>query len=503
MTWALCGAVAWAAGGHGACAAPAASLRLEDCRLEHPLRLDSITARCGVLRVPEDAGAPAGRAIDLHVAVVPALDRRSAAPPLFLLAGGPGQSAIDLYTAFAGAFAGIHRSHDIVLLDQRGTGRSAPLDCDYPDDLGNGGGPGHAAVHSDINGDTTATDTAQLRRATQECLAKFGDRVRHYTTSVAVQDLDAVRRALGYGVLDLYAASYGTRVAQLYMRRHPQAVHVVILDGVLYPEEIIGPQTPLDGERALALILARCGESRACATTYPRLGEELDGLRRRFGPGRVALTLDDADSGLPRTVEFDRDLLNGALRLLSYGASQAALLPVLIHQAAAGNLAPLAAQPLMMTRRIGDQLASGMQNSVICSEDQPGFSAADDRAAIQRTYQGTDQLDAFDAICRLWPKGPVDADLHAPLHSDIPTLLLSGEADPVTPPAAAERAAAGLTHHRHLVLAGEGHGQLATGCVPRLMAQFLATADPARLDAGCLAGHRPPPFFVKLTGPAP
>jgi pimeloyl-ACP methyl ester carboxylesterase len=157
----------------------------------------------------------------------------------------------------------------------------------------------------------------------------------------------------------------------------------------------------------------------------------------------------------------------------------------------------------MMTRRIGDQLASGMQNSVICSEDQPGFSAADDRAAIQRTYQGTDQLDAFDAICRLWPKGPVDADLHAPLHSDIPTLLLSGEADPVTPPAAAERAAAGLTHHRHLVLAGEGHGQLATGCVPRLMAQFLATADPARLDAGCLAGHRPPPFFVKLTGPAP
>jgi len=97
----------------------------------------------------------------------------------------------------------------------------------------------------------------------------------------------------------------------------------------------------------------------------------------------------------------------------------------------------------------------------------------------------------------------VDADLHAPLHSDIPTLLLSGEADPVTPPGDAERAASNLTRHRHLILKGEGHGQLATGCMPRLMAEFLDRAAPDELDATCLEQHSPEPFFLSMTGPTP
>jgi alpha-beta hydrolase superfamily lysophospholipase len=112
-------------------------------------------------------------------------------------------------------------------------------------------------------------------------------------------------------------------------------------------------------------------------------------------------------------------------------------------------------------------------------------------------------MDALAQICALWPRGNADADLHAVLHSDLPTLLLSGEADPVTPPGDAERAAAGLTRHRHLILRGEGHGQLATGCMPRLMAEFLDTASPEKLDASCLDRHTPAPFFVNSTGPSP
>ncbi len=179
-------------------------------------------------------------------------------------------------------------------------------------------------------------------------------------------------------------------------------------------------------------------------------------------------------------------------------------MPALIHRANQGALAPLAALSIMTARQVRDQLASGMQNSVICSEDVPFFAAADiDRAAISRTYQGADQLDALLEICKLWPRGPVDADLHAPLQSDIPTLLLSGEADPVTPPADAERAARGLARHRHLILGGEGHGQVAIGCVPRLMAEFLDAPVPDKLDAACLDRHSPAPFFVNMTGPAP
>jgi pimeloyl-ACP methyl ester carboxylesterase len=197
-------------------------------------------------------------------------------------------------------------------------------------------------------------------------------------------------------------------------------------------------------------------------------------------------------------------MLNAALRFLSYNATEASLLPTLLHQGAAGNLAPLATQTIMLARQIGDQLASGMQNSVICSEDEPLFAASNiDRQRIAQTYQGSDQLDALAEICKLWPRGPVDPDLHSPLHSDIPTLLLSGDADPVTPPDDAARAARGLTHHRNLVLPGEGHGQLATGCVPKLMAEFLDATRPEALDATCLGSQRPAPFFVSSTGPAP
>jgi len=145
-----------------------------------------------------------------------------------------------------------------------------------------------------------------------------------------------------------------------------------------------------------------------------------------------------------------------------------------------------------------------MQNSVVCSEDVPFFAAgAIDRGKLAQTYQGPDQLDALAEVCKLWPRGPVDADLHSALQSDVPILLLSGEADPVTPPRDAERLAQGLARHRHLVLRGEGHGQLATGCMPKLMAEFLDNPDPPALDATCLERHHPAPFFVDSTGPAP
>jgi pimeloyl-ACP methyl ester carboxylesterase len=479
--WAACGAWLQPA----AAAAPAPSLSLHECRLEHPLRLDSLAARCGVLKVPEDRSAPDGATIDLSIAVVPALNRRATAAPLFLLAGGPGQGATAMYVGLAAAFTRVNRDHDIVLVDQRGTGGSAPLSCNYPDDW--------QAVDNVI---------PALRQATAACLQKYGDRVRFYTTSAAVADLAAVVKALNVAAIDLYGVSYGTRVAELYMRRYPESVHAAILDGVTVPEQAIGPETPLDGERALDLIVTRCMNSKDCAAAYPQLQQDLDGLRRQFGPQKSTLVIDDPSSGLPLPLQFNRSMLNASLRFLSYSANQASLLPTLVHQAAQGALAPLAAQTVMTARQVSDQLASGMQNSVICSEDVPLFAGAD-RAAISRTYQGADQLDAFLEICKLWPRGPVDPDLHRPLRSAIPTLLLSGEADPVTPPADAERAARGIAHHRHLVLSGEGHGQVATGCVPKLMAEFLSAAAPEKLDAACLEQHRPVPFFVSMTGPAP
>jgi pimeloyl-ACP methyl ester carboxylesterase len=483
FVWIGVSACAWCA--RPAAAENAAILPTIDCRLEHPLHLNSVEARCGSLRVPLDREHPKEGSIDLKVAIVPALNRRSTAAPLFLLAGGPGQSAMQVYVALSSAFARINRNHAIVLLDQRGTGISSQQSCVYPEDWQEPDDPMPA-----------------LRKATVDCLAKLGPQVRLYTTSVAVRDLDDVRAVLGFDQIDLYGSSYGTRVAELYMRRYPAHVHAVILDGVTYPQQAIGAETPEDAERALNLIVARCLQSPDCAATYPELQDELKSLLRQFGPQKVMVTIDDPNSGLPLEIEFNRRIFNVALRLLSYSSMQASLLPALIHEAAHGKLRPLAAQSVMNMRQITDQLANGMQYSVICSEDEPFFAGVD-RAAIAKTYQGTDMVDALHEICRLWPKGPVDTDLHAPLHSDIPTLLLSGEADPVTPPVDAERAADGLTRHRHLILKGEGHGQLPTGCMPIVAADFLDHAAPDKLDASCLDRHTPEPFFLSMTGPAP
>jgi pimeloyl-ACP methyl ester carboxylesterase len=479
------GVCAWWA--RPAAAEDTALLPTVECRLEHPLYLSSIAARCGTLRVPIDREHPKEGFIDLKVAVVPALNRRSTAAPLFLLAGGPGQSATQVYVALSSAFARINRNHAIVLLDQRGTGYSNQQSCVYPEDW-----------------QEPADPMPALRKATVDCLAKLGPHVRFYTTSVAIRDLDEVRAALGFDQIDLYGGSYGTRVAELYMRRHSAHVHAVILDGVTYPQQAIGAETPEDAERALNLIVARCLQAPDCAATYPELQDDLKTMLRHFGPQKILVTIDDPNSGLPLEIEFNRKILNAALRLLSYSSMQASLLPTLIHEAAHGKLRPLAAQSVMNERQISHQLANGMQYSVICSEDEPFFAAANiDRAAIAKTYQGSDMVDALYEICKLWPRGPVDADLHAPLHSEIPTLLLSGEADPVTPPLDAERAAEGLTRHRHLILKGEGHGQLATGCMPVIAADFLDNAAPDKLDAVCLDRHTPEPFFLSMTGPAP
>ena len=480
----LCAGVWWSC---PVLAEDAATLPLTECRLEHPFHLTSLAARCGTLRVAEDPEHPKDRSIELKVAVVPALNRRSVEAPLFLLAGGPGQSAMQVYVSLNSAFARINRDHAIVLLDQRGTGSSNPQSCPYPEEW-----------------QEPADPLPELRKATKDCLAKLTPRVRFYTTSIAVRDLDQVRAALGFEHIDLYGVSYGTRVAEHYMRRYPSRVHAVILDGVTYPEQMIGAQMPLDGENALNLIVARCRQAPDCAAAYPGLQEDLESLLRQFGPQKVMVTIDDPNSGLPLEIEFNRRILGAALRFLSYSAMQASLLPALIKEGAHGRLRPLASQSVMNARQLGDQLASGMQYSVICSEDEPFFASENiDRTAIAKTYQGTDMVDALAEICRLWPRGPVDTDLHKPLHSDIPTLLLSGEADPVTPPADAERAALGLTHHRHLILKGEGHGQVATGCVPKLMADFLNDAVPDTLDATCLDAHTPEPFFLSMTGPSP
>jgi len=158
----------------------------------------------------------------------------------------------------------------------------------------------------------------------------------------------------------------------------------------------------------------------------------------------------------------------------------------------------------MVERSYAETIATGMHNSVVCAEDVPFFAALPiDRAQLAATYLGTRQLDGLEAVCRVWPRGAVDEDLHAPLRSAVPALLLSGSDDPATPPAYAHEVARAFTQHLDLVLEGFGHGQLTSPCVDRIMAHFLARASVESLDVSCVRAARPLAFFTSLNGSPP
>lgn len=463
------------------------------CELAGPEGVTSVTAECTHVTVPEDYAKPAGRRIELFVARLPALSRRKSTDPLVIVAGGPGLGASTLYPGIAANLARVRRERDLLVIDQRGTGRSAPLDCEFDEQR------------------LWEADEQETARVMRACLAKLGEThdVSQYTTSVAVRDLDSVRQALGYGTFNLYASSYGTRVAQHYARRYPATARALILDGVIPTPLVLGPSTPIDAQAALDRVFERCRSDTACSARFGDPREDYDALRTRLEQSPVDLRLPEPRTGKLQDHAFTSADFIGALRLASYGADRAALLPLMLSMAHRDErFEPLAAQYLMTASGYDAVLAYGMHNSVVCSEDVPFYDGIPlDREQLARTFLGTAQLDALRALCEGWPRGPVDDDLHAPMHSEVPALLLSGTADPVTPARYGDEAAMGFSHSVHVKLLDQGHGQIVQPCVGRVLAQFLdlagQPASVARLDSSCLAALRPPPFFLSLGGPAP
>lgn len=439
--------------------------------------------------VPENLAAPGGRQISLAFARVPAINRRKKPDPLFILAGGPGMAATTFYASVAPVFTRIHRDRDIILLDQRGTGGSNRLNCAGGDDT--------------LTQPSDSELAAQARRCLQDLSAKAD--VAQYTTSVAVNDLERLRQVLGYDGINLYGVSYGTRVAQHYLRRFPQHARTLVLDGVVPPERTLGADMALDAERSLGRILARCAREPACKGRFGNPEQDYHDLWQTLQAHAVPVKVNNPTTGEATQFDFTRFHLATVLRLSIYSAEPTALLPLLLHEAAQSkDFSRLAAQFLLMSRAYTDVVAAGMNNTVTCTEDLAFYDPkSTDRAQLANTFLGTAQVDELLAVCRIWPRGPIDPDFHAPLHSDVPVLLLSGSDDPVTPPAYAEQARRGLTHSLAITLQDFNHGQLAAPCMDRVMGQFIDHAAVSGLDTTCTRKDKPMPFFISLNGPPP
>ncbi len=478
LLWLAC--LAWA---------PAVALELSECWLTAAEGRVEVGAQCGRLAVPLNPDDAGGDTIELAVAVVPALTPEPEPDPLTLLAGGPGQAASELFPLVQGAFFSILATRDVLLVDQRGTGGSAPLHC--------------ANVEAWELRESMAASADDVVAATLECLAALEDDPRWFTTSAAVRDLEQVRAALGYERLNLYAASYGTRVAQHYLRRYPERTRSVILDGVVPPSLALGPDIALNSQAALDALFARCAEDAACGAAFAELPARLGALLGRLDAAPPELTFPHPLTGATVTMQLSRNGAAAAIRLLLYTPDTMSLLPALLDQAFAERYQPLAAQLVNMASSIGS-LAYGLNFAVLCTEDVP-FWGAVDVDAQRRTYMGNVAMDVQRRVCAAWPQGFMDADLKAPLATDVPALLLSGEFDPITPPSYAQRAGAGFARGTHVIGQGQGHGLVGSGCVPRLMAAFITNAaDPEwKLDTSCMESLIPAPLFASPMGPGP
>ncbi len=464
----LCGAAAWSA-----------ALPLETCRLAG---LDH-DAQCGVLKRPLDPARPDGTQIDLRVVVIPALARQKLPDPVFFFAGGPGQSAITLAGTVQHLTSRLGARRDLVLIDQRGTGHSAPLQCEVPaPDEGL-----RRALYLSLQ--LAAFDAC---RASLQKLP-WGD-LRFYTTPNAMADADAVRDALGFDRINLVGISYGTRAALEYLRAYPAHVRRAVIDGVAPPDMALPDSDDVDAQSALQALLRDCAAEKACAAAHPALATHWDALLASL-PRRVDAI--DPVTGAPLHPVLTRDAVRNLVHPALYSPPQGAMLPYAIDEAAAGRFNALFALAASVGERPID-MSEGQHLSVICAEDAPRMKPATD-AAGDAGARGL-----YRAACARWPRGDVPAAFYTIPPSPAPVLLLSGGIDPVTPPRHAQRVARALgAKARSVVVANSGHNVMAIACMRDAVFRYLNAATDAEaqaVDMGC-AAKVPRPLAFQPPGP--
>lgn len=437
--------------------------------------------RCGTLDVFEDRDGRHGRTIPVHVSVIPALVRDPRPDPLILLAGGPGQGARSYAALVPRFFTRVRRTRDIVLVDLRGTGDSAPLDCPSMS-----GGPALLAAVEDP------------ARSAARCLQELHADVRMYTHGHALADLKDVVTALGYSRINLWGGSWGTRSALAFTAAYPELVRSAVLDGAVAMSLEFPYSYPVNASRALDRLLADCHAEEPCRAEFPDargdIARWLDALERSPFRGRVR----HPRTGEPIAVSIDRTAASEIVRTALYSASDAGRILLAIRLAAAGDYGPVAAMAERVSGWSVDTMSLGQTLSILCSEDVARVKPRD----IDATLFGSGAVEHWMASCAAWPKGP-SLTIDAETVLDAPALILSGDLDPVTPPARGEAMRRHFPNSVHVVLPGASHNVSFTGCIPRLIAEFIETASPQQIDPACASSITRPPYVTSPAGALP
>jgi pimeloyl-ACP methyl ester carboxylesterase len=454
-----------------------------------PCRVEGLPneLQCGVVQRPLDPANPKGVQIDVHYLVVPAMARNKQPDPVLMLAGGPGQSAIGVAPAVLSRLTRLNYRRDLVFIDQRGTGKSAPLQCEDDSKLPM----------------VEVLDMAAQARRLDACRAALvqlphGD-LRFYTTTIAMQDFEAVRQQLGVPQWNLVGASYGTRAALEYQRQYPDKVRRTVLDGVAPPDMVLPASFSSDGQAALDASLLACEQDTVCTAQYPQLRQQwaalLQGLPRE-------VSVNHPVTGLPERFTLTRDLLLRSVRTPLYVPALTAALPAAIDAAARlGRFEGLSGLAGAVGTRKAMRVAMGMHFSVVCAEDLPRLAAATDKPGADF---GNSDARFYAQTCQNWPRGAVPPEFFKLGPTRSPVLVLSGGADPATPPRHGERVAQALGMQdkslvQHVVVPQAGHGVAAVGCMNEVLFRFIdAPQSSAALpqDASCATRIPRPTVFV-------
>jgi pimeloyl-ACP methyl ester carboxylesterase len=449
----------------------------------HPCHPEGIKEEllCGKLTVFENRERGVGRKIDLNVVVLPAFDQPTKREPLFHLEGGPGVDATGVAMFYATDGKNYRRRHDVVLVDQRGTGKSNPLSIPQK------------KTPQDYLSEMYSVDYVQKLRQTLEEHADL----TQYTTSIAMGDLDDVRAWLGYDRINLFGLSYGTRAALVYLRQHPEHVYTVTLMGVA-PTYLKMPMYHSEAAaRAMDLLLQECERDAPCHQAFPQIRDDWTNLLAQLERAPARVEYSPKDKSTPTTVEIQRDIFAEKIRNWMYSRDSASRIPFIIHQAAHGDWAPFLRDAI--TPSVSDFIADGMYLSVTCAEDVPFIDQAEAARMNAGNPFGNYRVFQQTRACRMWPRGQIPANFRDPVSSNGPVLIFSGKMDPVTPPQRGEEVAHYLPNSRHVIIPEGGHGPFGltnVECVDRIIIEFMDKGDAKNLDVTCIDRMAPPPFVT-------
>lgn len=432
--------------------------------------------RCISLTVPLDYAAPKGETIAISVAIAPATTARPKPDPLFVFAGGPGQAATGMGPWLTSAFAPARRERDIVLFDIRGTGLSTPIDCPF-------------TLTSEKNGGEALADDAAA------CATKAGSKTSFLSSTEIVQDIERMRAALGYSKINLWGGSFGTRVSQHYARRYPAHVRAAVLDAATPVDSSIFETAPRYGQQALERLFRDCAEDKACATTFPDLKDAFARILDRAASNPALLNAIDPRSGKPSKTLIDRDAVAGIVRGALYSGHYRAVLPFAITQADTGNFSPLLALGTSTSEWSAETMSLATMLGVICPED---YSRARN-AATSTGFMQDSYIRTFSAACSNWPHKPIPRIMLEAFNTNIPALVISGAADPVTPTASGAATLRMFASSVHVVIPNGFHTNSGSKCIADLIGEFLKDPNKGARDHACVAKITKSRFMLSPT----